>query len=64
MVFEIQTSAGVKRWEGTDGLNACERYANEHPTETVYAWRYPQTELHVGMIQIAETATNGWKLEG
>lgn len=30
-------------WEGTSGLDACQRYAESHPGEKVMAWRdYPR----------------------
>lgn len=39
----------VVRWVGRGGEDACHRYANAHLGVTVVAWRYPKTQLVIGM---------------
>jgi len=51
-MFELMTSMGIVRWDGRDGVDACQRWADAHPGETVTAWRYRKTELRIGMIRI------------
>jgi hypothetical protein len=50
--FELLTSRGAVRWVGTNGEGAAQRWADSHPGETVTAWRYPKTELRIGIIII------------
>ena len=54
--FEIKTSNGTATWVGSDGKNACERYADAHPGVTVYAWRTPRYQLVIGMPRFDEGA--------
>jgi hypothetical protein len=52
--YELKTSLGKVIWYGTSGENAAQRWADCHPGECVTAWRYPKTELRIGMIQIVK----------
>lgn len=54
--FEIRTQSGKRIvWEGKDGLEACHRYADAHPGETVIAWRsWPRHGLFIGMREVIE----------
>ncbi len=46
-MYELKLASGkVVTWEGKNGLNACERYADAHPGETVIAWR----DIPVGLF--------------
>lgn len=46
----------TRKWDGKDGLDACKRYADNHPDETVLAWRDDQYPLAIGidMRQVIE----------
>jgi hypothetical protein len=40
MRFELKLSTGqVVEWEGSDGVNAAERYVDAHRDAVVIAWR-------------------------
>jgi hypothetical protein len=55
--FEVKLSTGKRHvWEGRDGVDACQSYADSHPGVTVVAWRhYPHHGLFVwGGAEIIE----------
>lgn len=54
--FELMLISGKRIiWEGKDGLDACQRFADTHPGETVFAWReYPRHGVFVGAQPIVE----------
>jgi hypothetical protein len=44
--YELKTSKGRVIWSGVNGIDACQRWAAEHPGETVTAWRnYPRAGI-------------------
>jgi len=49
--LKLASSAWV-RWTGTSGPDAAQRYADAHPGAVVVAWRWPVTEMRIGMINI------------
>lgn len=53
--FELKLASGkVVTWMGGSGEDAARRYVDSHRSEVVVAWRYPRTELRIGMIRIKE----------
>lgn len=53
--FDLKLSDGqCVTWPGRDGEDAAHRYADAHPGAVVVAWRWPVTELRVGMIRIED----------
>ena len=49
MRYELLTGEGkTVKWEGSDGVNAAERYVDCHRDETIVAWREPRHGLFVG----------------
>ena len=53
--FELKLAGGkVVTWEGESGEDAARRYAENHRGVAVIAWRYPKTELRIGMIRIVQ----------
>jgi hypothetical protein len=53
--YDLKLSDGsIVQWSGSDGVNACTRYADSHPGAIVIAWRYPKIDFRVGMIGIIE----------
>ena len=52
--YELKTSKGIVIWNGKDGLDACNRWADSHRGESVYAWREISSDLRIGMIGIIE----------
>lgn len=53
--YELKLSDGKTAiWSGTTGENAAHNYADCHPDAIVIAWRYPKSDLHIGMVHIVE----------
>ena len=59
-IFEVLLVTGKRRtwavWEGKDGPDACQSYADSHPGNyQVIAWRdYPRHGLFIGVREIIE----------
>ena len=54
-IFELKTSNGKKvTWNGKNGLDACKRYVDCHPNETIVAWRHPKNTIAFGLKKIED----------
>ena len=51
--YELMLATGkVVTWAGSDGEDACTRYAAAHPGATVVAWRVPPHGMMPGLLPI------------
>lgn len=53
--FELKLASGkVVEWQGKDGADAAQRYADAHRGVTVTAWRDVRQGVFPGMLRIVE----------